>query len=182
MEIITTRCISLLAIYIILVHHQITFAHETKGNDQIDKVCEQTPNKDLCVHVLSSDPSSSHASLPQLAMIALRVAASNATGILTDVKMLIDDPDLDPGIQQGLADCKETLLDAEVQLEDTVAAILSNAKHDVQLWLQAALAAIDTCDASIPGDDDILSKRSVAFRQLCNIAVAICKAMAKEHA
>ncbi|CAK8576593.1 unnamed protein product [Lathyrus sativus] len=168
-----TKLLSLFAIYFILLHNQITFAQQ--GNDLINKVCETIPNKDLCIQVLNSDPLSKSATLTDLALISLRVAASNATGILTDVKIMIDDPDLEPEIQQGLSDCKETLLDAEGQLEDSVAAILSNTKNDVQLWLQAALAAIDTCDASIPGDDDILSKRSVAFRELCNIAVAVSK-------
>ncbi|XP_004507480.1 pectinesterase inhibitor-like [Cicer arietinum] len=197
MEVVTTKYLYLLAIYIILLNHQIAiatenkdnvlfpenlFSHKGKTSDLIKKVCDQTPNKDLCLEVLLSEPTSEHATLQDLAMISLKVAASNATGILTDVKMMIDDPDLDPGIQQGLADCKETLLDAEGQLEDTVAAILGNSKRDVQLWLQAALAAIDTCDASIPGDDDVLSKRSVAFRQLCNIAVAVSKILAKDGA
>ncbi|KAJ1402373.1 Pectinesterase inhibitor domain [Sesbania bispinosa] len=175
-----TKHLSLLAICLILLHHQTAAAQESKGKDLIEKICAQTPNKDLCIGVLSSDPSSEEASLQELAMISLRVAAANATGILTDVKMMIDDPDLDPGIQQGLADCKETLLDAEGQLEDTVAALLTNAKSDAQLWLKAALAAIDTCDASIPGDDDILSRRSVGFRHLCNIAMTISKVMTND--
>lgn len=169
-----TAYLSLLAIYLILLNHQVTFAQD---NPLISKVCANLPNKEQCVLILSSDKLSQQATLKDLAMISLRVAASNATGILSDVKMMIDDPNLDPGIQQGLADCKETLLDAESQLEDTVAALLSNAKHDAQLWLQAALAAIDTCDASIPGDDDVLSTKSRSFRQLCNIAVAVNKAM-----
>ncbi|MCI47626.1 hypothetical protein A2U01_0068868, partial [Trifolium medium] len=33
-------------------------------------------------------------------MISLKVAAANASGILTEVKMMINDPDLNPGIQQ----------------------------------------------------------------------------------
>ncbi|KAF1878517.1 hypothetical protein Lal_00047186 [Lupinus albus] len=155
--------------------HQ-TSAEEFKGKELMDKVCEQTPEKDLCLQVLSSDPTSAFGNLQEFALISLRVAAANATGILSDVKMLIDDDNLDPAVQQGLSDCKENLLDAEGQLEDTVAAILTNAKHDAQIWLKAALSAIDTCDASIPGNDDILSVRSVEFRKLCNIAVALSKA------
>nr|KYP74239.1 hypothetical protein KK1_006909 [Cajanus cajan] len=110
-------------------------------------------------------------------MISLKVAGSNARDILVDAKKMIDDPDLTPQMQQGVSDCKENLLDAEGQIQDSVAAILNNDKLDAQKWLKAALAAIDTCDASIPGDDDILSRRSVVFRQLCNIAVAINKNM-----
>ena len=173
------KFLSLLAIlHVILMHHKIgAQAGQIKGKELINQVCEQTPSKDLCVEVLSSDPASAQANLQDLAMISLRVASANASGILTDVKMMIDDDNLDPGIQQGLADCKETLLDAEGQLEDTIAALLANSKHDAQLWLQAALAAIDTCDASIPGNDDILSRKSVEFRQLCNIAMTISKAL-----
>ncbi|OIV90975.1 hypothetical protein TanjilG_16935 [Lupinus angustifolius] len=155
--------------------HQ-TSAQELRGKEVVDNICQQTPDKDLCLQVLSSDPTSAFGNLHDLALISLRVAAANATGILSEVKMLIDDDNLDPAVQQGLADCKENLLDAEGQLEDTVAAILTNAKHDAQIWLKAALAAIDTCDASIPGNDDILSVKSVEFRKLCNIAVALSKA------
>ncbi|RDX76576.1 hypothetical protein CR513_43414, partial [Mucuna pruriens] len=150
---------------------------ELRGRELIEKICRERGNKELCVAVLSSDPSSSHANLQDLALISLKVAARNAKDILIDAKKMIDDPYLDPGMQQGLSDCKENLLDAESQIQDAVASIMSNDKLDAQLWLKAALAAIDTCDASIPGDDDVLSRRSVSFRQLCNIAVALNKAM-----
>ncbi|QCE13481.1 hypothetical protein DEO72_LG11g474 [Vigna unguiculata] len=115
------------------------------------------------------------ANLKDLAIISLRFAATNASGILAETKILIDDDKLSPDVQQGLADCKETILDAESQLEDSIAAIMVDSKGETQLWLKAALAAIDTCDASIPGDDDILSVESVAFRKLCNIAITVTK-------
>ncbi|XP_020231784.1 pectinesterase inhibitor [Cajanus cajan] len=153
--------------------HQ-TYAQETKGKELINKVCTISPNRDLCVNVLSSDPNRSpDADLKDLAIISLRVAAKNASGMLTDAKRLINDASLNPNIQQGLADCKETILDAESQLEDTIAALLVNSNTDAQVWLKAALAAIDTCDASIPGDDDILSVKSTVLRKLCNIAISI---------
>ncbi|XP_014495046.1 pectinesterase inhibitor-like [Vigna radiata var. radiata] len=145
------------------------------GKTLIKKVCSSSPTKDLCVQVLSSDALSTTANLKELAIISLRVAARNASGILADTKVLIDDDELDPDIQQGLADCKENILDAESQLEDTIAALMVNSEGDAQLWLKAALAAIDTCDASIPGDDDILSVESAVFRKLCNIANSVIK-------
>ncbi|CAL0300249.1 unnamed protein product [Lupinus luteus] len=169
-----TKFLSLLAVSLMLLYQ--TSAQELKGKELMDKACQQTPDKDLCLQVVSSDPTSAFGNIEVLALISLRVAAANATGILSEVKMLIDDDNLDPAVQQGLSDCKENLLDAEGQLEDTVAAILTNSKHDAQIWLKAALAAIDTCDASIPGNDDILSVKSVEFRRLCNIAVALSKA------
>lgn len=150
---------------------------QLKGIELIKNICKDRGNEELCEKVLKSNPKSVNADLEDLAMISLTVAAEYAKNIVVDAKRMIDDPDLNPSFQQGLADCKVNLLDAESQLQDTIASILSNDKLDAQVWLKAALAAIDTCDDSIPGDDDILSRRSVEFRQLCNIAVAINKAM-----
>ncbi|ESW35121.1 hypothetical protein PHAVU_001G208600 [Phaseolus vulgaris] len=150
-----------------------------RGKSLINKVCAFSPSRGLCVEVLSSDKlRSPTANLKDLAMISLRFAATNASDILGDAKTLIDDDSLEPGIQQGLADCKENILDAESQLEDTIATLMIDSKADAQRWLRAALAAIDTCDASIPGDDDILSVKSVMFRKLCNIAIVVNKLLA----
>ncbi|PNX58771.1 plant invertase/pectin methylesterase inhibitor protein [Trifolium pratense] len=173
-----TKLFSVLVICVIIFTHQTT-AQQVKENEEINKVCSfaKSTNRKLCREVLKSDPKSATADLTDLAIIALRVAAKNASGILTDVKSLIDDPDLDPEIQQGLADCKETILDAESQLEDTIAALLVDSEVDAQTWLKAALAAITTCDDSIPGNDDILSVKSTTFRNLCNIVVVITKAL-----
>ncbi|KAK7356383.1 hypothetical protein VNO80_15654 [Phaseolus coccineus] len=166
---------------VIVVHHQANAEEQLIGRELIKSVCKTRGNDELCEQVLMSNPISERATLEDLAMIVLKAAAENASGILLDAKKMIDDPFVEPTIQQGLADCKENLLDAESQIQDTVASILSNDKLDAQLWLKAALAAIDTCDDSIPGDDDILSRRSVTFRQLCNIAVAINKKMMGIH-
>ena len=147
-----------------------------KGESLIKKVCTLSATRNLCIEVLSSDSyKSPNANLKDLAIISLRFAATNASGILAETKILIDDDKLSPDVQQGLADCKETILDAESQLEDSIAAIMVDSKSETQLWLKAALAAIDTCDASIPGDDDILSVESVAFRKLCNISITVTK-------
>ncbi|KAK7337475.1 hypothetical protein VNO77_18051 [Canavalia gladiata] len=177
MDCITKFFLMMVICIIVMAHH--TGAEESKGKELINQVCSLSPTRDLCVEVLSSDPKSSKANLKDLAIISLTVAAKNASGILVDAKALIDDPDLSPDIQQGLADCKETILDAESQLEDTIAALLLDPKTDAQVWLKAALAAIDTCDDSIPGDDDILSVQSRVFRKLCNIAIAMSKLLAK---
>ncbi|XP_015951312.1 pectinesterase inhibitor 28-like [Arachis duranensis] len=174
-----TTFLPLLTIFCIILgnHKTVAFDKNLKGNELINVVCSESQTKDLCLKVLTSDPSCPQASLQDLVLISLKVAAANASGILTECKTLIDDPNFDPAFQQGLADCKETLLDAEGQLEDTIAATLANKEHDAQVWLQAALAAIDTCDASIPGDDDILSQQSRAFRHLCNLAISLSKAL-----
>ncbi|CAK8544362.1 unnamed protein product [Lathyrus sativus] len=173
-----TKIFSVLVICVIVFAHQTT-AELLTGNALIQNVCNLSGNdKDLCVEVLSSDPSKSpNADLSDLAIVALKVAAKNASGILNDVKLLIEDPELDPKIQQGLADCKETILDAESQLEDTIASLLIEDDVDAQTWLKAALAAITTCDDSIPGNDDVLSVKSRNFRKLCNIVVVITRAM-----
>ncbi|QCD98246.1 hypothetical protein DEO72_LG6g2964 [Vigna unguiculata] len=159
-----------------LIHGKETLP---RGNTLINKVCAKSSTRDLCIEVLSSDPLTSPiADLTDLAIISLRVAAKNASGILTDTKVLIDDASLDPDVQQGLADCKANILDAASQLEDTIASLLTGLQDDAQRWLKAALATIDTCDVSIPGDDDILSVESTVFRKLCNIAITVTKLLA----
>ncbi|XP_027346339.1 pectinesterase inhibitor-like [Abrus precatorius] len=168
------------AICMLVMAQLITAAEESRGKELINKVCEKSEIKDLCIEVLSSDPvRSPNANLKDLAIVSLKVAANNASSILSDAKMLIDDDNLDPDVQQGLADCKENILDAGSQLEDSIAALLVGSHADAKVWLKAALAAITTCDDSIPGDDDILSVKSHVFRKLCNIAVEINSLMAK---
>ncbi|XP_027349400.1 pectinesterase inhibitor [Abrus precatorius] len=174
------KLFSVVAICMLVMAQQTTAAEECRGKELINKVCQKSDSKDLCTEVLSSDPiRSPNANLKDLAIISLKIAARNASSILNDAKMLIDDANLDPDVQQGLADCKENILDAESQLEDTIAALLVGSDADAQVWLKAALAAITTCDDSIPGDDDILSVKSHVFRKLCNIAVAISMLMGK---
>ncbi|XP_061365542.1 uncharacterized protein LOC133308837 [Gastrolobium bilobum] len=174
------KILLVLVICVVAMAHQ-TAAEESKGKDLINKVCSRSSTTDMCNEVLSSDSISPNANLKDLAIIALRVAANNASSILNDVKTMIDDAELDPDIQQGLADCKETILDAESQLEDTIAALLVDADVDAQLWLKAALAAIQTCDDSIPGKDDVLSVKSATFRKLCNIAVALSLSLPNQN-
>ncbi|XP_057439257.1 uncharacterized protein LOC130731089 [Lotus japonicus] len=179
-----TKLFTVLALCVAFLAHHTTALNKNAGNkDLINRVCNLVPaNKQMCVEILHSDPiRSQNGDLKDLAIISLRVAAKNASGILTDVKMLIDDPNLDPDVQQGLADCKETILDAESQLEDTIASLLVDSDVDAQTWLKAALAAITTCDDSIPGSDDVLSVKSSVFRNLCNIVVAITKALPKNR-
>ncbi|KAE9598238.1 hypothetical protein Lal_00003986 [Lupinus albus] len=172
-----TKLFSVLALFMVVMSHQTGASEFNKGKTLINNLCNLSPTKDLCIQVLSSDETSSTADLRDLAVIALRVAASNASSILTDAKMLIDDVKLNPKVQQGLSDCKENILDAVDQLEDTTAALLEDDNSQTQKWLKAALAAITTCDASIPGDDDVLSVKSAQFRKLCNIAILLTKSL-----
>ncbi|KAK7378996.1 hypothetical protein VNO80_04447 [Phaseolus coccineus] len=187
----STKLFWVLVLCIVVMAHQATalgilkeinplIGEETlRGKSLINKVCTFSSTRDLCVEVLSSDKlRSPTANLKDLAIISLRFAATNASDILADAKMLIDDDSLEPDFQQGLADCKENILDAESQLEDTIAVLMINSVGDTQRWLKAALAAIDTCDASIPGDDDVLSVKSTLFRKLCNIVIVVNKLLA----
>ncbi|XP_014495047.1 pectinesterase inhibitor-like [Vigna radiata var. radiata] len=177
-------CVVVMAHQVVALNENLIIGKETllTGKLLINKVCTKSPTRDLCIEVLSSDPLvSPTANLKDLAIISLRFAATNASGILSDAKILIDDVNLDPDVQQGLADCKENILDAESQLEDTIASLMIGLKSEAQRWLKAALAAIDTCDASIPGDDDILSVDSTVFRKLCNISITVTKLLVRSN-
>ncbi|QCE13474.1 hypothetical protein DEO72_LG11g468 [Vigna unguiculata] len=167
----------------VLVLCTVAMAHQTialetletlQGKSLIQKVCTFSATRNLCIEVLSSDPyRSPNANLRDLTIISLRVAATNASGILGETNILIDDNKISPDVQQGLSNCKKTILNAETQMEDSIDALKVDSKGEIQLWLKAALAAIDTCNASIPGDEDILSVEIVAFHKLCNIAITV---------
>ncbi|KAL1350972.1 hypothetical protein HN51_014942 [Arachis hypogaea] len=176
------KIFSLMAICVIMVAQQVAAieevagapSHGPKGPELIKFLCSMSPKKDLCLKVLFSDPSElAGAGLTDLAVVALRAASLDASSMLDDVTRFIDDPDMSPAIQQGLSDCKENVLDAGMQLDDAVASLLQGADRDAHTWLRAAYAAIDTCDASIPGDDDILSVKSRQLRTLVDLATAI---------
>ncbi|MED6171915.1 hypothetical protein PIB30_045311 [Stylosanthes scabra] len=169
------KIFSLLAICVITVAAQ---QQVMRGPELIKNMCQVSPKKDLCLKVLFSDPlDSSEADATELAIIALRVAADSASSMLDDIKVLIENPELSPDIQEALSDCKDTIMDAGAQVQDTVASLLQGADRDANTWLQAAFAAIDTCDASIPGDDDILSVKSRQLRNFVDLANTIMNSL-----
>ncbi|KAJ7977595.1 putative Pectinesterase inhibitor [Quillaja saponaria] len=152
------------------------------GIDLIQKICQQSPAKDVCISSLKSDPNSLKEDLKGLTMIAIRVASRNATDISGHVKVLLDDDSMEPAVQQGLNDCMESYLDATQQLDDSVVALLENSTKGIRARLDAAIAAADTCDDSLKGNEKLLRQKNLVFRQLCSNVLLFNKAMSPQSA
>jgi len=143
----------------------------------IKQVCAHTAHKDLCVSTRAADPSSQQANQTGLALVALRVASTNASDITEHIKVSVSDMSLEPAVQQGLSDCMDNYVDAAEQLDDSVAALLAGAYHDLSTWVNVAIADANSCESSIKGLKTGMSKKNVLFQQLCENALAITKAV-----
>ena len=148
----------------------------TAGNELIEKVCQHSPHSDICMASLRTDPNSGQADMEGLALIALKVAHANATDTSQHIAKLLNNSALDPFIEQCLTDCSEQYLDAVEQIEDSLVALTAKGFHDVDAWVKAAIADVDTCEQGFkekPDYESMLTHRNIIFKQLCNNALAI---------
>ncbi|XP_022155314.1 pectinesterase inhibitor-like [Momordica charantia] len=141
----------------------------------IEQTCSQTQHPGLCLSSLKSDPNSFPADKTGLALVALRLVSSNASDISEGIKVMLNDTRLadQPGVQQGLYDCLDEYLDASQQLDDSIAALLVKAYGDVDKWVNAAVAAVRTCEASFSVKPSVLTPRNDNFIKLCQNALTI---------
>ncbi|KAA0044390.1 putative invertase inhibitor [Cucumis melo var. makuwa] len=147
-----------------------------EGIEKIEKMCAQTNYKDLCVTSLTSDPNSFPADKMGLALVALRLASSNASDISESIKVMLNETSQnEPAVQQGLFDCLDEYLDASQQLDDSIAAIIAKAYGDVEKWVHAAVADVRTCENSFPTKPSVLTPRNEEFIKLCDIALSISR-------
>ncbi|KAI9082590.1 hypothetical protein K1719_035459 [Acacia pycnantha] len=163
---------------LILTPHQINGKEDQlRGEALINKVCEKTPSKDVCVETLKRDPRSETAGLKEVALISVQAAKDNASEIISHLKVLVVDDSLEPDVQQGISDCLDVLGDAQEQLNTAAAAMLAKVGEDTEKWLQAAVDAVSTCESFLNGEDQILLHKEDNFRLLCNISLSICEAV-----
>lgn len=148
------------------------------GANLIETACQHSGQRDLCVTSLESDPNTRNADLTGLALIALRLASSNASDISDYAKSLFSDSSLEPEVQDGAGECLDHYLDAAEQLDDSIAALLAKAYKDVEVWVKVAISDADQCDTAIKGKESTLGPKNEVFRQLCNNALAIIKVIA----
>lgn len=147
--------------------------------DLIEQVCAKAASKDLCIDTLKETRESRVQENPkEMAVSLMKVATRNASEIIGELKMLIEDDKLDPKVQQGLSDCKDMLLDATDQLDIAVAALSREATQDAKKWLQIAFDATNICAASLKGQQPLMLSKNQKFRDLCLVAYDICSHMA----
>lgn len=161
---------------LVMVPHQ-TVGVELQGKDLMEKVCEATPSKEVCMEFLEKDSRSETGGIEDMALIFLQAAKDNATDIIGHLKILVSNESLAPAIQQGISDCLATMEDAQEQLQDAIAAVLVKATKDSTKWVGTALAAVDTCKNSLSENDDIMWEKEQGFSLMCDVALSICKTL-----
>ncbi|KAH7517043.1 putative invertase inhibitor [Ziziphus jujuba] len=161
---------------------QSVFANESNatGTNLIETACQHAGQRDLCVTTLEADPNTHDADMLGLALIALRLASSNASDISEHAKLLFKDTTLEPTIQDGYGECLDHYLDAAEQLDDSIAALLTKAYKDVEVWVKVAISDADQCESALKGKEPAMVEKNQIFRQLCNNVLAIVKVLAEK--
>ncbi|XP_028794905.1 uncharacterized protein LOC114750474 [Neltuma alba] len=153
-------------------------AGQQNVNAVIEEVCGKTASKAVCVKTLKADPLVVHGqgnlTAKDLAISFLRMASKNATMVIYELKVLMENDRLDPQVQQGLSDCRDMLSDAGEQIDIALNAVSADASYDTEKWLQVATDATDLCKASLEGTEQVMLAKAKGFYNLCVIAGAIC--------
>ena len=102
-------------VFIVLVHvvFQIIFLPSSQcarlrpnDNNLIEQTCKQTPNYNLCVSSLKSDPKSATADVTGLALIMVKVLNTTATRTLIHINSLLHHSP-SPKIKKALLSCAD---------------------------------------------------------------------------
>ncbi|KAK3194143.1 hypothetical protein Dsin_025453 [Dipteronia sinensis] len=142
---IMTRLIFLLPLMTLCL--QSNAQQASSGVNLIEKVCQQSEKKDLCISSLNSIPDGPKSKdLTGLELVAIKVASEHAQDTWGKINKLLSDSTLEPTVQQNLADCSDQYLDAVEQLDDSIAALLANAYSDVRVWVEAAISDASLCE------------------------------------
>ncbi|XP_054801599.1 uncharacterized protein LOC129305647 [Prosopis cineraria] len=174
-------CVLVLVICLITVPRQTEGLGGRKGQQNvtevIEQVCGKTDSKEVCVKTLKADPlvrGRANVTAKDLAISFLRMASKNATGVIYELKVLMENDRLGPQVQQGLSDCRDMLSDAADQIEIALSAISANATYNTKEWLQVATDATELCKASLEGNEQVMLTKANGFYDLCVIASGIC--------
>ncbi|CAH8347195.1 unnamed protein product [Eruca vesicaria subsp. sativa] len=146
----------------------------------ISDLCKHCDDPKLCLSTIESRPESGEfaGTTNQIEIIAISVASANASATSAYIKEKLSQEDLEPATEATFEDCQKNYQDAVEQLDDSISAMLANAHADVDVWLHAAISAIESCGDELEsrgGNDEELSKRNEVFLKLCKNALVINK-------
>lgn len=167
---------------IALTFHLIQ-CHAQPGVPLIQKVCQKSDIKDLCVSSLNSNPDGPKSKdFIGLELVAIRVASKHAQDTWGVANTALKNNTLEPVVEQDLSDCVERYLDVVQQLDDCIAALLANAYGDVSTWVDAAVADAVVCEKTLksrPGKPGEIASRSRTLLSMLNNVKLINKQLAK---
>ncbi|KAF8082395.1 hypothetical protein N665_0827s0002 [Sinapis alba] len=146
----------------------------------ITDLCKHCDDPKLCLSSIQARPESGEfaTTTNQIEIIAISAASANASSTSAYIKEMLSREDLEPAIESTLEDCQKNYQDAVEQLDDSISAMLANAHADVDVWMHAAISAIESCSNDLEsraGNDVELSQRNQVFLKLCKNALVINK-------
>ncbi|KAL1189476.1 Pectinesterase inhibitor [Cardamine amara subsp. amara] len=146
----------------------------------ISDLCNHSGDPKLCISSIESRPESGEfaGTTKQIEIIAISAASANASATSAYIKEKLSREDLEPATEATLEDCQKNYQDAAEQLDDSISAMLADAHTDVDVWLRAAISAIESCGSALDsraGNDEELSQRNTIFLKLCKNALMVNK-------
>ncbi|CAA7015441.1 unnamed protein product [Microthlaspi erraticum] len=146
----------------------------------ISELCKHCEDPQLCLSSIEARPESGEfaGTTNQIEIIAISAASTNASATSTYIKAQLSREDLEPATEVTLEDCQKNYQDAVENLDDSVSAMLADAHADVDVWLKAAISAIESCENALESraaNDAELSQRNLVFQKLCKNALVINK-------
>ncbi|ESQ29891.1 hypothetical protein EUTSA_v10012280mg [Eutrema salsugineum] len=149
-------------------------------SDLISDLCKKTDDPKLCLSSIQSRPESGEfaATSNQIEIIAISAVSANASATSAYIKEKLSREDLEPATEDTLEDCQKNYQDAVEQLDDSISAMIADAHADVDVWLNAAISAVESCGNALEsraGNDVELSQRNEVFLKLCKNALVINK-------
>lgn len=146
----------------------------------ISDLCKHCDDPKLCLSSIHTRLESGEfaGTTNQIEIIAISAASTNASATSAYIKEKLSREDLEPATEVTLEDCQKNYQDAVENLEDSVSAMLAVAHVDVDVWLRAAISAVESCENALESrvaNDAELSRQNVVFLKLCKNALVINK-------
>lgn len=166
-----------LSLFLLLLPHQNTAIAVDLIHETCKSCAEMSPflSYDFCVTSLQPIPQSHTSNLQELAVISLKLAMVNATGMIWSIQKLLKSEASDPYAMECLEDCLELYTDAIFTLEDSIGAFKYEDYISANIWISSAMEAATTCEGGFEEEGKVspLTKQNYDFFRLGDIALVI---------
>ncbi|KAI9081091.1 hypothetical protein K1719_036850 [Acacia pycnantha] len=142
----------------------------------IETTCKQTPNYDLCVKSLKSDPESSNTDVAGLGLIMVKLITAKAKATENKIDNLLRGGGLNKKQRQALKSCRGMYeMVVEIDVPEAIEALeKGNPKFAEDGVKDMGNEAVD-CDEEFDGEKSLLKQENEAIHELASIAVAIVR-------
>uniref|UniRef100_A0A6N2LUI1 Pectinesterase inhibitor domain-containing protein n=1 Tax=Salix viminalis TaxID=40686 RepID=A0A6N2LUI1_SALVM len=152
-------------------------APQIQCDDLINKTCRKTPDYNLCVSSLQSNPKSLDADVQGLADIMANITLSNATDTLSYIQILVSQTK-DPMLEQSLAYCAEVYIPVVQYILPQAINVFSKGGYGFAKYgISYAADEVGSCTVS---KKSLLADRKQLMLDLCGVTVAIINILLKK--